>query len=105
MKYIIKIQRSSFFTDKPCVNYIATYTTSKPIVTDNIDNAYRFTFEEKECYLQQHELFGTVICLCEEEVEESFINWLESNMDLAHENNRQCLFDLIRLYKKWEETK
>ena len=105
MKYIIKIQRSTFFTDTPSITYIAMYTTSKPIVTDDIDNAYRFTFDEKESYLRQHELFGDVICLCEQDVEDKFINWLENNLSLAHENNRQCLFDLIRLYKKWEEIK
>lgn len=63
--YIIKIQSYTTFTNKPYVHYIYKDTPKdKPyITTENINHAHHFTFEEKNSFLENHTLEGTVIVM------------------------------------------
>ena len=63
MKYIIKIQRKTFFSGNKVISYIRSYDSTSYDLTDNKHLAHQFTFEEKEAFLQDFTFDGIVILL------------------------------------------
>ena len=63
MKYIIKLQRTKFFSGDKTITYIKSYDDNGYIFTDDKNSAHPFTFEEKESFLTRFTFEETVIAL------------------------------------------